>query len=197
MKTFVMKVIAVVFFASFIFTASCQTVLTPVKDGVRHPDPLDKKDVPNIVIQNYYKDYPFSNIESWYAYPDDGTPWYVYSTNLAGGAPEYFLVEFTYDNTAYKVVYSRAGKRMTMYKTYRSDLPKPVLVALNKSDYKDWKMTDEKEEIWRDSYNKKVYKLVMEKGNEKHTLYYRQDGKLLRDKGKIRKRYGAKATATK
>jgi hypothetical protein len=163
-----------------------KTPLTPIGEEGRLPDQLEKKNVPDIVTQNYYRDYPSATVESWYVYPEytymDGTDWYVYSPSLVGGAPEYYLVEFTTDKTPHKVVYSKTGQRMSTYRGMSSNLPKPVTDALKKSSYKSWKIVNEKEEIWRESDKKKVYKIVVEKEKEKHALYYQEDGKLLKDK---------------
>lgn len=173
----------------YILPASGQdpkTPLTPIGDEGRLPDQLDKKDVPQVVTTNYYRDYPSATVETWYVYPEytymDGTDWYIYSPSLVGGAPEYYLVEFTHEKTPYKVVYSKAGQKMSTYRGMSSNLPKKVTDALQKSSYKTWKIVNEKEEISRESDKKKVYKVVVEKDKQRHALYYQEDGKLLKDK---------------
>ena len=44
-------------------------------------------------------------------------------------------------------------------------------------------MAQEKEQIFKDSRidQIKVYRVVMEKGDKKHTLYFQQNGKMLKD----------------
>ncbi len=187
MKTNSVKMIlSVVMIVALSAKVLAQIPQTPVGEEGRLPDQLEKKDVPVIVTDNYYRDYPSSTVESWYVYPEysyvDGTDWYVYTPSAVRGAPEYYLVEFTSDKTPHKVVYSKTGVRVSTYRELNTGLPKAVTNALKKSPYKHWTVVKEKEEIRRDSDAQKVYKIVVEKEGEKHTLYYQEDGKLLKDK---------------
>lgn len=62
-------------------------------------------------------------------------------------------------------------------------LPKPVLSAISKSEYKDWKINKDVELIKSDQ--KKVvehYIVKLENGNQKKTLYYSLNGDLLTNK---------------
>jgi hypothetical protein len=70
------------------------------------------------------------------------------------------------------------------HKVLTSDLPKAVSATVSKGEYKTWKLGKDKEEIFKDSDKDqlKVYKVTVEKGKEKHTLFIQSDGKLLKDK---------------
>jgi hypothetical protein len=98
--------------------------------------------------------------------------------------PEYYIVEFNKDNTPVKAIYSKSGKKVAAHKMLTTDLPKSVTDAINIGIYKTWKLEKDKEEIFKDSDKDqfKVYKVIVEKGKEKHTLFYQTDGKLLKDK---------------
>ena len=92
-------------------------------------------------------------------------------------------MDFTTNNDKYKSVYSKEGKKIATHKTFTSDIPEAVSAAINKSEYKDWKLEKEKEEIYKDKETDqlKVYKVTMEKGKGNYTLYIQQDGQLLKD----------------
>lgn len=175
---------------SVIFNSFGQVTPPPNEQTGRMPEKMDRTIVPKAVLDRYSIDYPSTTYESWYGYPsydyNDGTNWYIYTppsyTGAAVSNPEYYVVEFTADKAPYKVVYSKEGKKISTYKTSESELPRAVINAMKKGAYKDWVVLKEKEEIWRESDKRKIYKVVVEKGNERHALYYREDGKLLKDK---------------
>lgn len=161
----------------------------PVPEESNLPGVVDRKHVPYTVTQNYYRDYPSTTqTDTWYVYPQysnaDTTDWYVYTPSLVAGAPEYYVVHFDSSGSPQKVIYSKSGEKMTSLRGIRTKtgIPKAVMASLRKSDYKSWVVTDEQEEITRNSDKKKVYKLTVEKGKEKRMLYYQEDGKLLKDK---------------
>jgi hypothetical protein len=149
---------------------------------------LEKNKVPKSVTDTYFKDYPKTTNESWYGYRKFGNEpfWYafddpyLYSTEF----PENYSVEFTKDTLLYKAIYSKSGEKIATHRVMNSDMPQAVLSAINKSEYKDWKLGKDKEEIFKDkeSDQMKVYKVFVEKGTQKHTLYFQQDGNLLKDK---------------
>jgi hypothetical protein len=62
-------------------------------------------------------------------------------------------------------------------------MPTAVTDAINKGDYKSWTVGKDKEEIFKDkdTDQMKVYKVSVSKGSEKRTLYFQQDGKMLKD----------------
>ena len=62
-------------------------------------------------------------------------------------------------------------------------MPAAVTDAISNGNYKSWKVGKDKEEIFKDkdTDQMKVYKVSVSNGNEKHTLYFQQDGKMLKD----------------
>jgi mevalonate pyrophosphate decarboxylase len=123
--------------------------------------------------------------ESWYGYPafaSDadwfGNESYYYTTDN----PQYYIVEFTSEKTPYKVIYTKEGKKIATSRRLKTELPSAVLNALNKSVYKTWTVSKEREEIFRQSDKKKVYRVVVENGMARHALYFESNGKLIKDK---------------
>lgn len=55
--------------------------------------------------------------------------------------------------------------------------------ALSNGDYKYWEIATKGEEIYKSEQTDtmKVYKIEVANANEKHVLFYQQDGKLLKD----------------
>ena len=104
---------------------------------------------------------------------------YPYETE----SPEYYVVEFTESAVPNKVIYSRSGKKIATHRKLNSPLPKKVTTSIRNSEYKNRKLLNDKEELFKDgdADNMKVYKVEVEKGKEKHILLYLINRKLLTD----------------
>jgi len=194
MKNVNSKVIAGCILLLFLSTSSfSQTAVKKTKAGGKQIAKVEKAKVPKEVNDIWIGEYPAATYVDWYGYPaydDYVNNWYYdwydydYDPYIYSEYPEYYVVEFNKDNTPHKAVYSKAGKKMATHKKLTSDLPQAVSAALNRSAYKGWKVGKDKEEIFKDSDmdQLKVYKVDVEKGSEKHVLYFQNDGKLLKDK---------------
>ena len=150
------------------------------------PIKLKKKLVPQLVIDALRNEYQLTTNENWYGYPTFlcEEDWYGYNPNLyCDENPEYYVVEFTKDKTVYKIIYSKMGKKIATYTTV-TKLPEAVLLNINKSAYTTWELSKWREEIFKDGDKDdlKVYKVEVEKGKEKHILFYQANGNLLKDK---------------
>lgn len=149
-----------------------------------HPK-LDKTMVPKEVTGNFYTEFPNTSDVYWYDYPtfDYLNDWYDYSPFWYSANPGNYAVEFKTDDVPYKAVYTKEGKKIAIHRM-TSDLPEAVSESIKKSEYKNWKIGKEKEEIFKDKDTDelKVYKVSVESGAKKHMLYYQKDGELLRDK---------------
>ena len=168
-------------FSSFGQPGATDTTQTPKK----HPK-IDKAKVPKEVTETFYLDYPGTTFADWYDYPafDFVNDWYDYEPFWYSENPDNYVVDFNTDNTPYKAVYSKAGKKIATHKTLKTDLPGAVSASIKNGEYKSWKLAKDKEEIFKDKDTDqlKVYKVTLEKGKEKHILYIQQDGQLLKDK---------------
>lgn len=149
---------------------------------------LVKTKVPKDVTQLFYVDYPSANVydDNWYGYPsfDYVNDWYDYDPYLyANDDPDTYVIEFTMDSIPHRAVYTKAGKKVAVHKAI-SVLPSAVSFAISKGDYKTWTLGKEKEEIFKDkdSDKLKVYKVTVSMGDQKHTLYFESNGKLINDK---------------
>jgi hypothetical protein len=171
----------------FVMNSFSQTTTTATKKDEKKHAKLDKTKVPKEVTDVYLHDYPVTSYESWSGYPtfDNNLYWYDYDPFLNSDEfSEYYVVDFTKDNTSHSAIYSKSGKKIATHRKLNSDLPKAITTSISKGEYKTWKLGKDKEEIFKDkdSDQLKVYKVDVEKGREKHTLYFQPDGKLLRDK---------------
>ena len=161
------------------------------KEGLQTTVKLEKNKVPKEVTEPFYREYPITTYENWYGlkaydYKSDWFDnWYDYDTYRHHvETPQYYVVEFSNDKTKAKVIYSKSGGKVAFHKSLNTELPKDVIFAISKGIYKNWKIGNDKEEIYKDSDKDllKVYKVTVEKGKEKHTLFFQPDGKLLKDK---------------
>ena len=191
MKKSNIKIIAgCILFAFFAMTSFGQVTTKTTKEALKKPVKLEKSKVPKPVTESYYREYPVTTYDNWYGYPaynyqnDWYDNWFDYGPYSYTEFPEYYMIESTKDNTPFKVIYDKTGAKIAVHKTLKSDLPKAVLATISKGEYKTWKMANDKEEIFKDkeSDQMKVYKVVVEKGTEKHNLFFQADGKLLKDK---------------
>ncbi len=187
MKTRSIKIVSAVLLVLFMAAMSfAQAPNKSVKEGGKKPVKIEKTKVPAVVTESFYREYPAPSYEWWYGHPGyaNDSEWYWYDPYFYESEyPRYYIVEFEKDKLAQKAVYSKEGKKIAVHKKSKSSLPKEVVSALGKTEYRAWKVAVEKEEIFRDGDNDmlKVYKIIVEKGSKIHTLYYRADGTLLKD----------------
>ena len=181
--TFVNAFILVVFFAA---TSFAQAPIHDKKHNGKKAIKIEKAKVPAVVTETFYREYPVPAYDWWYGHPGytNNDEWYGYDPYYYESEyPEFYIVEFEKDKVAQKAVYSKEGKKIASYKKIKGGLPKEVSAAIAKSEYKAWKVAVEKEEMFKDGDNDvlKVYKIIVDKGKNIHTLYYRADGTLLKD----------------
>lgn len=186
MKTLCIKMVTgCLLFTSVVGSSFGQAPMVEVADGGKMPAKLEKDSVPKIVIEKYIIEYPVVVNDSWYGYPAfiEESDWYGYDSYLyTTNHPEYYVVEFTKEETPHKIMYSKAGKKIATHKKFITDLPKAVSEAIGKSKYKSWIFVKDNEEILKESDKKKVYKVIVKKGTEKHALYFEPNGNLVKDK---------------
>jgi len=187
MKKLTTKVTAVCVLLAFISMTSCgQANSKSDKDSSQSRTKLDKSKVPKDVTDAFYNQYPLATYGNWYGYPaiTNGSAWYDYDPYyFTTGDPDNYIIEFNNKDTAFKAIYSKDGRKIASHKGMNSDMPAAVTAAISNGDYKSWTEGKDKEEIFKDkdTDQMKVYKVSFSKGNEKHTLYYQQDGKMLKD----------------
>jgi hypothetical protein len=148
---------------------------------------MDKNKVPKVVTESFYKEYPSVTYEDWYGYPayDNALGWYEYDpTYYSSDYPGSYVVEFTHNDTTNKTIYDKSGKKIATHQSMKMMLPEAVTDSIKDGMYKSWTMGKDKEEIFKDSYadKMKVYRVSVMNGSQKHTLYYQQNGTLLKDK---------------
>ena len=190
MKTKTIKILAVCLMVlSANFSTYGQTTVKTTESCGKKPAKIAKTKVPARVTETYYKEFPLSatTYENWYGYPefDYQNDWYGYNPYLFEYEnPEYYIVEFTKDKVPHKIIYSKEGKKIASHKKITSDLPVSVTSAISKGEYSTWKISKDKEEIFRDTDldKMKVYRVEVENGKEKHHLFYSSEGTLLKDK---------------
>jgi hypothetical protein len=172
-------------FGCFAMISFGQSSLKPVKQNSKETSKIDKNKVPLVVNETHSEEYPITTSESWYSYPsfDNESDWFGYDEEFYSNEyPEYYIVEFTQDNISRKVIYSKTGKKIVTHIKLNSDIPSAVSISISKGEYKIWKLMKDKEEIFKDSDSMKVYKVEVEKGKERHALFYSTTGELLKDK---------------
>lgn len=190
MKNKIVKTFPVVtLLAFFTLTGFGQPIaLTSNSDSTAYAS-IDKTKIPKTVTDAFMKQYPVTTNETWAAFPANGytNAWYNDSYSSVASAnsntQNYFVVEYTTDKVDQKSIYSNDRAKIATHCVLTKDLPKPVSEAISKGDYKSWDMAAEKEEIFKDKQtdSMKVYKVEVTSENEKHTLFYQTDGKLLKD----------------
>ncbi len=187
MKRLTTKVAATFILLASISMSSCgQSYSSSAKDSSQVRTKLDKGKVPKEVTDAFYNQYPLVTYGDWYGYPalNIGAAWYDYDPNyFLTGNPDNYVIEFNNKDTAFKAIYAKDGTKMASHKGVSSDMPPAVTDAISNGDYKSWTVGKDKEEIFKDkdTDQMKVYKVSVSRGIEKHTLYFQQDGKMLKD----------------
>ena len=188
MKTTTIKILVLaLFLASCTISAFSQAPIKANAEELENQKKVPTNEVPKDVSDAFYKAQPITINPSWYSFPaydyqlEWWDNWYEYHPNGSPYSPDYYAADYTDDSTQHKAIYHKSGKHVATHKKLK-ELPKPILDAIPNSIYKTWKIGKEKEEIFRDKEKMKVYKVEVEKGKEKHILFYQQDGKLLKDR---------------
>jgi hypothetical protein len=154
------------------------------KESDLKPNEMHRDSVPAVVTDLYLLEYPKTSHECWYAYPvfNHANEWYGNAPECYGSDnPEYYFVEFSKHGVAHKVIYNIKGTRIATSRTMESDLPHEVMGTLLSSHYKHWKLSHHREEMFRESDKTIVYKLIVERGTQKHALYFKLDGRFIKD----------------
>ncbi len=186
MKTIMSRIILAYFLIGFMAVISFgQGKTSELKD--KKPLRLEKTNVPMEVTETFVREHPAPAYDYWYGYPafENEYDWYGYNPyRYSYDNPEYYIVEFSEKDVPHKAIYSKTGAKISTHKKLNTVLPKGITSAIGKSEYKTWKLLKDKEEIFKDedADEMKVYKVEVEKGKEKHILFYLADGKLLKDK---------------
>jgi hypothetical protein len=146
---------------------------------------LDINKVPRIVTETFNKQFPVKSGVGWYGYPqfDNGSDWYEYDPSyFSNHNPENYVVEFTHNDTLDKVFYTKSGQKIATHRRINTVLPAKIADAIRKSVYKTWSIGNDKEEIFKDGKSDqiRVYRVMVRTGKERHTLYFQENGKLLR-----------------
>jgi hypothetical protein len=148
---------------------------------------LDTAGVPKVVTESFNKTFPATTYVDWYSYPsfDKSADWYQYEPTYFSNKPSdnYFIAEFTHKDTVARAVYDKSGQKIALHQQFKGDLPKAIMDSIKNSDYQSWTIGPDKEQVFRDSEmdQMKIYRLVMEKGDKKHTIYFQPNGKMLKD----------------
>ena len=148
---------------------------------------VDESQVPVVVREKHYKEYPKSTSTVWHGYPEllDESEWYGCNPNLYNCVnPKYYVVNFTKDKRQYKVVYTLAGEIVATHISMSTKTTKAIATAIVSGKYVDWKITKAHEEIFKGDGADKlvVYKVEVTKGTHVHYLYFKADGTLIKDK---------------
>ncbi|HWZ23187.1 MAG TPA: hypothetical protein VNW06_11065 [Cytophagaceae bacterium] len=188
MKTIGNMIMGCILTASLALNSFGQAPMKSVDKGGKKPNKIEKTSVPKTVTDVYVLEYPMSTNEVWYSYPafSEDSDWYGYDPYLEGGvSPEYYIVEFTSkEKIPHKVIYTKEGKKVATHRKLNAELPAAVSTAINTGEYKGWTVQKDKQEMFKmkDTDKVKVYRVIVEKGMDKHALYYESDGTLLKDK---------------
>lgn len=145
---------------------------------------IEKEKVPFLVADAFYKNKPTSKNENWYGYPKQNisTNWFndvVNETDL----PMYYMVEFTNDTLLQRLTYNSLGEIIDTHKTIDPEIQTKIATAIIASKYKNWKITNEKKELFRDLDLDTliIYKVEINKENEKRFLFFSENGLLIKD----------------
>lgn len=185
------KIAAFLLVYGLVFSAFAQSgaPMTTIEEGGKQPNPiLDTVDVPAVVRNIYIIEYPTYRYSDWYGYPTftESSDWYTYDPDKytpKGTTPEYYVSEYNNDGMPNRVLYTKTGKKISSHRHLKAnELPAAVSKAFEKSSYVNWQIVGGKLEIINHNDKSKVYKITVKNNYEKHSLFYDEKGKLMKDK---------------
>ncbi|MDJ1466302.1 hypothetical protein QNI19_21385 [Cytophagaceae bacterium DM2B3-1] len=143
-------------------------------------------ETPTDEINAFLKDFPNEVITKNTLQPLDTYTknWKVVDTRSsdyrAGQSADYYQVDTRSNHTVTHSIYSKDGRLLYFSeKTKNGELPAVITNTLEK-DYKGWKIVSEKEMI-HSSKKPDYYKVVIENGKYKRTLFFDLEGKFLKE----------------
>lgn len=147
---------------------------------------IEKNNVPKLIISNHYKEFPDTANNNWFGYPNYSinSDWFDKTINLSiVESPRYYIVEFKSDTILHRLTYNTLGEKINTYKNIDIKIQTEIAKTLINSKYKNWEITNEKEEIFRDLDLDilTVYKIEIQKNNKKRYLFYTENGLLIKD----------------
>ncbi len=179
------KLIPLAFLAIMCIAGAKQAYTQPGKTKMMGK--LEKTSIPKVVREKFTIEHPSTLHETWRGYPhfDITNDWYSYNPYVYENEhPEFYIAAYIKNNVHHKVIYSKEGDKLAIYKKTSATLPQRIEEAIKKGAYSTWKIGDEKEEIYRASEmdKMKIYKINVVKGKQQHHLYYSTEGILMKDK---------------
>lgn len=147
---------------------------------------IEKNNVPKLIISNHYKEFPNTTNNNWFGYPkySINSDWFDKRINLSiVESPRYYIVEFKSDTILHRLTYNTLGEKINTYISIDNKIQTKIAKTLIDSKYKNWEITNEKEEIFRDLDLDIliVYKIEIQKNNKKRYLFYTENGLLIKD----------------
>lgn len=147
---------------------------------------IEKNNVPKLIISNHYKEFPNTTNNNWFGYPNYSinSDWFDKTINLSiVESPKYYIVEFKSDTILHRLTYNTLGEKINTYISIDNKIQTKIAKTLIDSKYKNWEITNEKEEIFRDLDLDilTVYKIEIQKNNKKRYLFYTENGLLIKD----------------
>ena len=150
---------------------------------------IKEEQVPKVVYSAFGQQYPDATVVQWEVpecdcYEDWVGAW---ETEMSAEYPqEYedpdaFYVTFKYKNDERRSIFYKNGQWMqTRSKINKERLPKPILAAVQESEYRDWEIADNAFIIETPTVDGKVdlyYKVYLKGGIKRHVLRVGVDGR--------------------
>ncbi len=167
-------------FPALLFAQQKQEKITPVEFKT------DPAKVPAIVKENFMKDFGRGNQPVAWATSKTKFEPYGWDQNINAGIEKnwlYICHAKTSNGDQLDAVFLPDGKLIRSREEVKNfDPPKVVLAAIEKSPYKDWKITKDAAIIRTYDENDKSnshYDIVLQKGREKKHMYFDDKGNIL------------------
>ena len=181
------KFLVCIVFTTISFKSFSQEPKPPNESAKAVTTYIETSQVPAIILEKYSKEYPLRTLEVWNGYPEflDESDWYGCNPYLYNCVnPKYYVVDFTKDKIAHKVIYNLEGKKVALHRSMNTQTINAIAKAIMKTNYKDWKIAKAQEEIFKGDGTDKlvVYKIEVTKGGKVHYLFYKANGTLIKDK---------------
>ncbi len=149
---------------------------------------LKSNDVPQDVKQSVQKSFMDGTVIKWYSFPYTLKQYgWAYKNEINNNSmdtrPNMYAVHIkTSDGSWVDAVFSKDGKLIRSKEVIKnSELPAPIINAIEKSKYHDWGITDDRVVI-KDNKNKTIcYSVQVQKDNKKHNLYFDANGMQLKN----------------
>lgn len=176
-----------VFLTGALFTFS--GAMAQISSETMTAQKVKKEEVPTTIVASVEEDFPEANVEDVVLIPAQAyqNDWVVTKSehgvsDESSFDPQYYEVTFNGKGESGKAVYNAEGDLIHSKETIKDEALPEMITRAIADKYPEYKVMKDKEVIRDGKKNIDYYQVKIKKGKEKETLYFSENGEMLKSK---------------